>query len=192
MKKAILALVMFTVMAPAVSFAGMSAPDVMDDETINMDSGFGKYKVIAVRKFGMDDVSLENVDEEEEPRLKRNLDNYQKDLAENTAKNLKRLGFTTRVIGENDSPGNADVVLEGDFTMIDLGSAVARIMWGMGAGQAGIAVEGKFVDVKSGDVLAEFEHENTSGLGSGDKWWLIQNEIEDMADKLAEFVDKLK
>jgi len=192
MKKALLAFVMLALVIPAVSFAGMVAPDVMDDETINMDSGFGKYKTIAVRKFNMDNVEFENVDEEEEPKLKRKLDGYQKSLAEDTAANLKRLGYNARVIGEKESPGNADVVLEGEFTMINLGSAVARIMWGFGSGQAGIGVEAKFVEVKSGNVLAEIEHENTSGLGDGDKWWLIQNEVEDMADKFAEFVDELK
>jgi len=192
MKNVLYVAMLFVLLVPSVSFAGLKAPDVMDDETINMDEGFGKYKTIAVRKFSIDDVDFENVDEEEEPKLKRNLKGYQKDLAKFTADDLANLGFKTRVIGENEDPGNADVVLEGKFTMIDLGSAVARIMWGMGAGQAGIGVEAKFVDVKTGKTLAEIEHENTSGLGDGDKWWLIQNEVQDMADKFAEFVKDLK
>jgi len=192
MKKALYVVMLLVLLVPSVSFAGLKAPDVMDDETVNMDKGFSSYKTIAVRKFSIDDIDYQNVDDDEMKKLKHKVKEYQEDLARDTANDLEDLGYKTRVIGEKDDPGDADVVLEGEFTMVDLGSAVARIMWGMGAGQAGIGVKAKFVDVKTGDTLAEIEHENTSGLGDGDKWTLIQHEVQDMADKFAEFVDDLK
>ena len=48
------------------------------------------------------------------------------------------------------------------------------------------------MDAKTGTELAKFEHENSSGLGNGEKWELIMHEVSDLGDKLATFIEKLR
>lgn len=190
MRKTAVLLFVFAVMLPMISYAALSAPDVLDDESIITDKPIPKGTVIGVRLFSTDDVEYENVDDEEMHKMKSQLKNYRKILAERIKDSLEGYGFKA-VILKDSGNGNAGVVIEGKITMVNLGSAVGRIMFGWGAGQCGIGAEGKLVD-KGGNDLAKFEHESTSGLESGfDKWQMVEKETREMGDDLAEFVDKL-
>lgn len=192
MKRLFLLFMFVALAAPAVSHAALPAPDVLDDESIMTDKPIPKDAVIGVRPFSIDDVEYENVDDEEMRKMKREIKDYQELLAKSLRDNLEDYGFKA-VILEGEGTGKADVVIEGRITMVNLGSAVGRIMFGFGAGQCGIGVEGSLVNAKGGDTLAKFEHESTSGLESGfDKWQMVDKEVREMADDIAEFVDKLR
>lgn len=190
MRKTAVLLFVFAVMLPVISFAALSEPDVLDDESITTDTPISKNTVIGIRQFSTDDVEYENVDDEEMHHMKKELKGYQRHLAERLKDSLEDYGFKA-VILKDKGNGNAGVIIEGKITMVNLGSAVGRIMFGFGAGQCGIGAKGKLVD-KGGSELASFEHESTSGLESGfDKWQMVDKETREMADDIAEFVDKL-
>jgi len=191
-KKALAFFLFVSLMVPVVSLAKVKAPDVLDDETIITETPLTGKEVIGVRLFTTDDVEYENVDDEEMKKMKRELKDYQKTLAKDTRDSLEDYGFKAVVLN-GDSTGNADIIIEGKITMVNLGSTASRIIFGFGAGQCGIGVAGSLVDAKSGNKLAEFEHESTSGMEERyDKWGMVEKEVHEMGDDLAEFVDKLK
>ncbi|HLB25278.1 MAG TPA: DUF4410 domain-containing protein [Nitrospirota bacterium] len=192
MKRFLAVTVSALILIPTFALAKLNAPDVMDTEKIITEESLAKYKNVGVRIFSTDGIDYSNVDDEEMKKMKRFMKDCQEKLAKTIKNNLEDEGVNAFVIEEDADAGKADMVVEGKFTKIDLGSAVGRIMWGWGAGQAGLTVEGRLVDAKSGDALAKFEHENTSGLGDGEKWSLILREAQDLGDKIAEFIVKLR
>jgi len=193
-------LVMFALMAvflvalPVSSLAKLKAPDVLDKEKIKTDESLSRYESVGVKISSSEDIEYENVDDDEKSKMKGFLKDCKKKMARAIVRNLDEDGVKAFVIGGDDEEGSgkADMVIEVSITKVNMGSAVGRAFWGWGAGQAGLSVKGKLVDVKSGDSLAEFEHENTSGLGDGYKWDLVMREAEDVGDKIAEFVHKLR
>ncbi len=190
MKKVLMFLMVAMLTLPGVSMAKLKAPDVLDKEKIMTDESLSKYKTIGIRPFSLDKVDYDNVDDEEMRKMKR----FQKECQEKLAKTIKNDledHDIKAVILDEDSKGKADMIIEGKITKINLGSAVGRMMWGMGAGQAGLSVEGRLVDAKTGAELATFEHENGSGLGNGEKWELVLHEAQDLGEKISEFVRKL-
>jgi len=192
MKKLILFLVVAALVVPAITLAKMKAPDILDNEKIMTDEGLSKYSTIGVKLFSTDGVEYENVDEEEMRNMSRFVKECRMKLARTIAHDLEDKGFKAHVIEDGDDAGKADMVIEGKITKFNLGSFGARFFGGFGAGQAGITVEGQLVEAKGGKSLAKFEHENTSGLSEGDKWNLVLHECEDLGDKIADFVDKLR
>lgn len=190
MKKVLMLLMVAMLALPGISIAKLKAPDVFDTEKIKTDESLSKYKTVGIKLFSLEDISYENVDEEEMTKMKR----FQKECQEKLARAIKNDledHDIKAIILDEDSKGAADMIIDGKITQINLGSAVARIMWGMGAGQAGLTVEGKLVDAKTGEDLATFEHENSSGLGSGEKWSLVLHESQDLGEKISDFVRKL-
>jgi hypothetical protein len=192
MKKLIISLIALMLVIPVSSFAKLKAPDVLDKEKIMTDESLSKYKSIGVKIFSTEGIEYESVDDEEMVKMKHFLKECQEKLAKTIKNDLEDNGVKAFVIDEDGGKaGKADMIIEGKITKINLGSAAGRIIFGFGAGQAGLTVEGELKDGKSGDTLVKFEHENTSGLGSGDKWSLVSHEAEDLGDKIAEFIKKL-
>lgn len=193
MKKLLILLAIVAIVIPGSALAKMKAPDVLDKEKILTEESLSKYKTVGVKLFSTDDVKYENVDDEEMKKMKRTLKECQEKLAKTIVNNLKDAGRDAFVIDEETkNAGKADMVIEGKITKINLGSGVARFFVGFGAGSAGLSVEGDLKDAKSGDALAKFEHENTSGLReTHDKWEMVEHEAQDLGDKIAEFVQKL-
>jgi hypothetical protein len=192
MKKMVVLLFAFVIMLPMLSFAGLKAPDVLDDETINTDTPISKNAVIGVRPFSADDVEYENVDDEEMSRMKKELKGYRKVLTDRLVNSLQGYGFKAVAL-KGSGNGNADIIIEGKIVMVNLGSTAARVIFGFGMGQCGIGVEGSLVDAKTGEALAKFEHESTSGLDEQfNKWQMVEKEVREASDDIAEFVDKLK
>jgi Domain of unknown function (DUF4410) len=191
--KKVLALFMFvSLLVPVVSFAKVKAPDVLDDETIITETPLTGKEVIGIRPFAIDDVDYQSVDDEEMKKMKHEIKDYQKTLAKDIKNNLEDYGYKAVILNDEDK-GNADIIMEGKISMVNLGSTAARVIFGFGAGQCGIGVKGSLVNAKNGDKLAEFEHESTSGMDERyDKWGMVEKEVHEMADDLAEFVDKLK
>jgi hypothetical protein len=190
MKKVLMLLMVAMLALPGISMAKMKAPDVLDTEKIKTDESLSKYKKVGVRLFSLEDVNYENVDEEEMKKMKR----FQKECQEKLARSIKNDledNDINAIILDEDSKGSADMIIDGKITQINLGSAVGRMIWGMGAGQAGLSVEGRLIDAKTGEDLATFEHENSSGLGNGEKWTLVLHETQDLGEKISEFVRKL-
>ena len=189
--KRVLMFLMITMLAlPGISMAKLKAPDVLDTEKIMTDESLSKYKTIGIRPFSLDKVDYDNVDDEEMTKMKR----FQKECQEKLAKAIKNDledHNIKAIILNDDSKGKADMIIDGKITKINLGSAVGRMMWGFGAGQAGLSVEGRLIDAKTGEDLANFEHENGSGLGNGEKWTLVLHEAQDLGEKISEFVRKL-
>lgn len=194
MKKLLLLVAVLMLSIPLLVSAKMKAPGVLDTEDIITGEGLAKYKVIGVKPFTSANIEMNNVDDEEKVKLKRELEEYQKTHAKTLKNDLVDKGYDAFII-EADSTGNgrAEMVVEGEFVSINLGSAAARFIFGFGAGQVGIETKGQLVDAKTGDALAKFQHETTSGLDGGfDKWQMIDRESADNADDIAEFIYKLK
>lgn len=192
MKKFLVFAAMLLLLIPAVSNS-KSSPDVLDKEDVKTSEGLAKYKVVGIREFSFEDMSYDNVDDDEKRQLKREMPEYQRDLARALKDELEDAGFDAYIIKDDGDESRADMIIEGEFTTINLGSAAARFIFGFGAGQCGVATKGKLVDAKSGDVLASFEHETTSGLDDRyDKYQMVGREVDDMAADIGEFVDKLR
>jgi hypothetical protein len=194
MKNLLILLLMVAILIPVNALAKMKAPGVLDTEKILTEESLSKYKAIGVKLFSTENVKYENVDDEEMKKMKRTLKDCQEKLAMTTVNDLKDAGINAFLIDEEGKNADkADMIIEGRITQINLGSGVARFFVGFGAGSAGLSVEGELKDAKTGDPLAKFEHENTSGLReTHDKWEMVLHESQDLGDKLAEFVQKLR
>lgn len=190
MKKVLMFLMVAMLALPGISMAKLKAPDVLDKEKIMTDESLSKYKTVGVRLFSLDKVDYDNVDDEEMAKMKRFQKECQEKLARSIKNDLEDHDIKAIILDEGGK-GKADMIIEGKITKINLGSAVGRMMWGMGAGQAGLTVEGRLIDAKTGEDLAKFEHENGSGLGNGEKWSLVLHESQDLGEKISEFVRKL-
>jgi hypothetical protein len=190
MKKVLMFLMVAMLALPGISMAKLKAPDVLDTEKIVTDESLSKYKTVGVRLFSLDDVEYDNVDEEEMAKMKRFQKECQEKLAKAINNDLEDHNVKAIILDE-DGKGKADLIIDGKITKINLGSAVGRMVWGMGAGQAGLSVEGRLIDAKTGEDLAKFEHENSSGLGNGEKWTLVLHEAQDLGEKISDFVRKL-
>ncbi|MGA2192183.1 MAG: DUF4410 domain-containing protein [Nitrospirota bacterium] len=193
MKKLFLIFALIALLVPAGSIARMKAPDVLDHEDIKTDESLSKYKSIGIKMFSADDVELKNVDDEEKRQLKNYLPDWREKLAKTIKNELNGDNFKAFVINdEGKNAGDADLILEGKITEINLGSQFSRVFWGFGAGQSGLTVKGKLIDARTGKELATFEHENSSAMKSGDKWSLMEGEVSDLGNKIAKFIDKLR
>ncbi len=192
MKKMLLIMAVVALLTPINALAGMKAPGVLDKEDVMTDESLAKYKSIGIKMFTTDNIEYNNVDSDEKRQLKNYFKDWQKLLAR-TIKNELNGGNVTAFIIDPDGKNadKADMIIEGEFTQVNMGSAFSRVFWGFGAGQAGITVKGKLVDAKTGKVLATFQHESTSGLQNGDKWQMVENRVEATGDKIVEFVQKL-
>ncbi len=192
MKKMLLIMAVVALLTPINALAGMKAPGVLDKEDVMTDESLAKYKSIGIKIFTTDNVEYNNVDSDEKRQLKNYFKDWQKLLAR-TIKNELNGGNVTAFIIDPDGKNadKADMIIEGEFTQVNMGSAFSRVFWGFGAGQAGVTVKGKLVDAKTGKVLATFQHESTSGLQNGDKWQMVENRVAATGDKIAEFVQKL-
>jgi hypothetical protein len=194
MKRLLMLMAVVALLIPFNALAKMKAPDVLDKEKILTEESLSKYKKIGVKVFSTEDVKYENVDDEEMKKMKRTLNDCREKLANTLVNDLKDSGVDAFIIDEEGKNADkADMIIDGKITKINLGSGVARFFVGFGAGSAGVSVEGELKDAKSGDALAKFEHENTSGLReTHDKWEMVLHESQDLGDKLAEFVQKLR
>jgi uncharacterized protein (DUF342 family) len=192
MKKMLLILAVAALLIPINSLARMSAPGVLDKENVMTDESLSKYKSIGIKIFSTDNIEYNNVNDDEKRQLKNYLKDWQ-DLLARTMKNELSGDRVTAYIIDPDGKNadKADMIIDGEFSQVNMGSAFSRIFWGMGAGQAGITVKGKLIDAKTGKELATFEHESTSGLQGGDKWQLVGNRVQATGDKISEFVQKL-
>jgi Domain of unknown function (DUF4410) len=192
MKKILLIMAVVALLIPINALARMSAPGVLDKEDVMTDESLAKYKSIGIKIFTTDNIEYNNVDDNEKRELKNYLKDWQ-DLLARTMKNELNGDRVTAFIIDPDGKNadKADMIIEGEFSQVNMGSAFSRMFWGMGAGQAGITVKGKLIDAKTGNVLATFQHESTSGLQGGDKWQLVENRVQATGDKISEFVQKL-
>ncbi len=192
MKRMLLIMSVVALLIPINALAGMRAPGVLDKENIITDESLSKYKSIGIKLFSTDNIEYNNVDSDEKRQLKNYLKDWQKLLARTMKNELNGDRVTAFIIDpDGKNADKADMIIDGEFSQVNMGSAFSRMFWGMGAGQAGITVKGKLIDAKTGKELATFEHESTSGLQGGDKWSLVENRVQATGDKISEFVQKL-
>ncbi|MGC2423744.1 MAG: DUF4410 domain-containing protein [Nitrospirota bacterium] len=192
MKKMLLIMAVVALLIPINGLARMSAPGVLDKEDVMTDESLSKYRTIGIKLFSTDNVEYNNVDDEEKRELKNYLKDWQEMLARTMKNELNGDRVTAFIIDpDGKNADKADMIIEGEFSQVNMGSTFSRMFWGMGAGQAGITVKGKLIDAKTGKELATFQHESTSGLQGGDKWALVENRVKATGDKISEFVEKL-
>ncbi len=192
MKKMLLIMAVVALLIPINALAGSRGPGVLDKENIKTDESLSKYKSIGIKIFSTENVEYNNVDDEEKRELKNYLRDWQEMLARTMKNELNGDRVTAFIIDpDGRNADKADMIIEGEFSQVNMGSTFSRMFWGMGAGQAGVTVKGKLIDARTGKELATFEHESTSGLQGGDKWALVENRVKATGDKIAEFVEKL-
>lgn len=108
---------------------------------------------------------------------------FHRDLAEQ----LKKHGFKAQAVKESAKSG---LVLSGQVTRFEHGSAAARIFVGMGAGSSNLYTDFKLEDRTKNKVLSKFEIIATSGGNSGlqSAGGYIKAHIIDGAEKAAEYL----
>jgi hypothetical protein len=111
-------------------------------------------------------------------------------LAAKIEKNLKKKFVEVKTISPKDIPAS-DLLLEGRFVTINEGNRGLRYTVGFGAGKTTLAVEGRLMRVKDKKVLIEFEHKKHAWKGAfgGSGEDLLNDNIEDMAEEIAEFIE---
>lgn len=111
-------------------------------------------------------------------------------LAAKIENNLRKKFAEVRIISQTDMP-TTDLVVEGRFKAIDEGNRSQRYWVGFGAGKTTLAVEGRLIRVKDKKVLADFEHKKHAWKGAfgGSGEDLLNDNIEDMAEEIAEFIE---
>jgi len=102
------------------------------------------------------------------------------------AEALRAKGYDAKAV--ISAPKTA-VVMTGEVTRIDNGSAAARYFAGMGAGSSNLYTNFKIEDRSQGKVLSKFEIIATSGGESGFGSYLDQH-LKNGAKQLAEYVEK--
>lgn len=98
---------------------------------------------------------------------------------------LTKRGFNAKVA---TGPVTKGVVLSGNVTKIENGSAAARYFVGMGAGSANMFTSFKLEDRTNAKVLSKFEIIGTSG-GSSGLGSFMENHLVDGSKKTAEYLD---
>lgn len=100
---------------------------------------------------------------------------------------LKRHGFKSKAVNEKPKSG---IVLSGNVTRFEHGSAAARIFVGMGAGSSNLYTDFKLTDSTNEKVLSIFEIIATSGGNSGlqSAGGYIKAHINDGAERAAEYI----
>lgn len=192
MKKLLLLLIFLSLLFPSIALSGLKPPGVLEEEDVVTDERLGRYKVVGVRLFSTDEVEYENVDGSELKRLLKRLPDYQKLLARTIRRGLKDFGFDALIIENGKDADKADMILEGKITSVDLGNAATRVVFFV-TGNIGLSVEGRLVDAKTGNELAKFSHESSSGLDeSFDKWQMLSREVGEMGEDIAEFTGRMR
>ncbi len=147
-------------------------------------SGLSKSSAITILDFSARDTSV---------RYSGNADSLGHAMAMLVQKELQNKGAGLSTSLSSGGPITTDLVLEGRFTKIDEGDAVARIM--VGAEGVTVAVEGK-IRKSTGENIAEFSKTRTSsggplglgGLLAGESDVIINDIMEEIAEDLAEFI----
>ncbi len=190
MKKFLFLVLTAVIAVPSLSFAGS-----LDHTKVLTDKSLKDYKSIGVKLFSTDNINYDNVNRDEMRRMKGGfLERVQKRLSKTVVSDLKGDGINAFLIDKDGKNADkADMIIEGEITKIDLGSAVTRLFVGWGAGGVNVSVKGDIKDAKTGEVLAKFRHSNSSGLrNTNDKWEMVLHEAQDLGDKLTDFVEKLR
>lgn len=91
---------------------------------------------------------------------------------------------------EVSSEGEADIVVSGQFTILDPGSRAKRYWAGFGAGQGRMEIQGTVRD-SSGKLLATFRHKRLTilGFGGGEYNRKFEADSERLGEDIAEFLD---
>ncbi len=100
------------------------------------------------------------------------------------AEALRTKGYNAKFVTE---PAKSGIVISGDVTKIEHGSAAARYFVGMGAGSANMYTNFKIEDRAAAKTLSKFQIIATSGGTSGLGSYLDQH-LADGAKKVAEYV----
>ena len=112
-------------------------------------------------------------------------------LAEAIVGKLSSEGTFAAVAKSEDPAGDGDIVVEGEFVVINPGSRAKRYWGGFGAGKSGIGVEGRIVNA-AGEVLATFKHMLHSGIGigGGDYVKFLSDDTKDVGTDIATFLSR--
>lgn len=113
-------------------------------------------------------------------------------LAERLLEDLKAGAPFPSVVQSGEPAPAGGLVIEGEFERIDPGSRAKRYWAGFGAGKSGITVAGRVTDA-AGNLLATFRHTRNSGIGmgGGDYVKFLSDDTRDVADDIAQFLERL-
>jgi len=197
-------LVIVAVVAVAAGLAGLAAAKEKDpskvregvlDEIDLMAPAPTKEARVVVRMFGTENADVgtakEKKNEKREEAVKILKGEGPRMLAEAIVGKLTSEATFSSVVQSQDPAQDKDIVVEGEFVLINPGSRAKRYWAGFGAGKSGIGVEGRIVDA-SGKVLATFKHKRHSGigLGGGDYVKFLSDDTRDVGEDIATFLSR--
>lgn len=150
-----------------------------------------KSTPIFVEPISTKKAAFEGYDQNDGDKKSSDLRKIENNYASEIAKELRDQGYHANAVS---GPAKSGIVITGNVTMIDRGSAAKRIWIGMGAGASNLETDFTIEDRTQRKTLAKFEIKATSGgrAGLSSAGSFIDEHISDGAEKVADFVSGKK
>lgn len=146
-----------------------------------------KTTPIFIEPISTKQAAFEGYDENDGDKKSSDLRKIESNYASEIAKALREEGYNANAISTTSKKG---IVISGNVTMIDRGSAAKRMWIGMGAGASNLNTDFTIEDRTQRKVLSKFEIKATSGGRGGlaSTGSFVEEHMSDGGEKVAEFV----
>lgn len=146
-----------------------------------------KTTPIFVEPISTTTATFEGYDENDGDKKTSDLRKIKNSYASEIAKALRDQGYHANAVS---APVKKGIVISGNVTMIDRGSAAKRMWVGMGAGASNLSTDFTIEDRTQHKVLAKFEIKATSGgrAGLASAGSFIDEHMSDGGEKVADFI----
>ncbi len=150
-----------------------------------------KTTTIVVEPMSTKTASFEGYDENDGDKKSSDVRKIENNYASQIAKALRDQGYHANAVSAATSAG---IVIKGNVSLIDRGSAAKRIWLGMGAGASVLATDFTIEDRSKHKVLSKFEIKATSGGRGGfaSSGSFIDEHMSDGGEKVADFISGKK
>lgn len=135
--------------------------------------------------------AFDGYDADDSDKKTSDLRKIESNYASQIAKALREKGYNANAVS---TPQKAGIVISGNVTMLDRGSAAKRIWVGMGAGASNLDTDFTIEDRSKHTVLSKFEIKATSGGRSGlaSSGSFVDEHISDGGEKVADYISGKK
>jgi Domain of unknown function (DUF4410) len=146
-----------------------------------------KTTPILVEQINTKQAAFEGYDEKDGDKKSSDLKQIENNFANEIVKELRAEGYNANIAPVMSKTG---IVISGNVTMVDRGSAAKRIWVGMGAGASNLKTEFTIEDRSKKQVLSKFVINATSGGRGGlsASGSFIDEHITDGSEKVTEFI----
>lgn len=150
-----------------------------------------KTTPIFVEPISIKHAAFEGYDENDGDKKSSDLRKIESNYASEIAKALRHDGYNANAVS---TTAKAGIVITGNVTMIDRGSAAKRMWLGMGAGASNLETDFTVEDRSQRKILTKFEVKATSGGRGGlsATGSFVDEHMSDGGEKVADYISGKK